>query len=698
MKDNANGSAELSEAIRKGRGLFMSVFFFSIFVNLLMLTGPIFMLQVYDRVLGSRSEATLVALVVLVAVLYLIMGILDHARGRILARSGAKFQASMDRRVFEAVLKRSVVPSERSKPASGLRDLESVQRLMSSPALLAVCDMPWVPIFIGAIFIFHPWLGYLALAGGLFLVSVTLMNQLLTRKPVGEANGMAVQADTFAESIRESGEVIQGLGMRGSVLQRWRQYRDRALEAQISSSDLTGTFATTSKTFRFFLQSAMLALGAYLVLQGELTPGAMIAGSILLGRALAPVEQAIAQWPLVIRARAGWKALAELLEKSPQEPERTELPKPKAIMEAQQITVVPPGEQVATLRMVSFRLDPGQALGVIGPSGAGKSTLARAILGIWRPASGKVRLDGASLDNYDPDTLGQHIGYLPQEVSLFNGTIAENIARMSSQPDPAMVVEAAKKAAAHDMILSFPEGYDTVISGGSGRLSGGQKQRIGLARAMYGDPVVLVLDEPNANLDSVGSEALNQAIRQMKKDGKSVIIMAHRPAAIAECDLILYIDQGMRKAFGPRDEVLREQLQNYSQVAQTITKDGQTAPLGAPATGVPAGATPVRPAAPAASAPNPGAPQQPQRATAQAGKVTAQAAAAPGAATRPAAAAAAPKTRPAPAAASTPPAGDTAKPPQPQTKRTLQTSTDGAAPRPATRSTHAEQNIVKKAK
>lgn len=566
------GATELKDALRKGRSLFWTVGLFSFFVNMLMLTGPLFMLQVYDRVLGSRSEATLVALVVLVAVLYLIMGLLDHARGRVLARVGARFQATMDRRVFEAVLKRAVVPIERTRPATGLKDLESVQRLMSSPALFAVFDMPWVPIFLGAIFIFHPLLGFLAMAGGVFLIGVTILNQMITRKPVNEANGMSAAADNFAESIREEGEVIQGLGMRGAVLNRWRSYRDRALAAQISSSDLTGTFSTSSKTFRLFLQSMMLAVGAYLVLRGELTPGAMIAGSILLGRALAPVEQAIGQWPLVIRARQGWSSLSELLEKTPEDQKRTELPVPRAIMEAQQITVIPPGEQIATLRMVSFRIEPGQAMGVIGPSGAGKSTLARAILGIWRPASGKVRLDGASLDNYDPDVLGQHIGYLPQDVALFNGTIAENIARMSDQPDPKLVVEAAKKAGAHDMILKMPDGYDTRITGGSGRLSGGQKQRVGLARAMYGNPVILVLDEPNSNLDSVGSEALNQAIRQMKTEGKSVIIMAHRPAAIAECELILYIEGGMRKAFGPRDEVLREQLKNYNQVAGAIAK------------------------------------------------------------------------------------------------------------------------------
>jgi len=440
-KSHAKGGSELKAAMAKGRGLFLSVGLFSFFVNLLMLTGPLFMLQVYDRVLGSRSEATLVALVVLIAILYLIMGFLDYARGRVLARVGAEFQTSMDRRVFEAVLKRSVVPVERSAPASGLRDLESVQRLLSSPALFAVFDMPWVPIFIGAIFLFHPLLGYLAVAGGLILVSVTMFNQLLTRKPVNEANGMSAAADKFAESVREEGEMIQGLGMRGSVLTRWRMSRDKALEAQITSSDLTGTFSTGSKTFRLFLQSAMLGLGAYLVLQGEMTPGAMIAGSILLGRALSPIEQAIGQWPLVIRARQGWSSLSELLTKTPVDPERTELPAPRAILEGQQITVVPPGEQVATLR---------------------------------------------ALDNYDPDALGQYIGYLPQDVALFNGSIAENIARLSMQPDPAQVVEAAKKAGAHEMILKMPDGYDTQISAGTGRLSGGQKQRIGLARAMYG--------------------------------------------------------------------------------------------------------------------------------------------------------------------------------------------------------------------
>ncbi|MEO0388794.1 MAG: ATP-binding cassette domain-containing protein, partial [Pseudomonadota bacterium] len=383
----------------------------------------------------------------------------------------------------------------------------------------------------------------------------------------------------------------------------WRKARDRALEAQIEASDKTGVFTTSSKSFRFFLQSAMLALGAWLVLRGQLTPGAMIAGSILMGRALAPVDQAIGGWSLFQRARMGWRQLSGLLETVPPEPQHTELPPPRAILEAQQVTVVPPGEQMATLRMLSFRLEPGLALGVIGTSGSGKSTLARVLTGIWQPASGKVRLDGATLDQYSPEALGKHIGYLPQDVALFGATVSENIARMAETPDDAKVIEAAKKAGAHEMILQLPQGYDTRLTGG-GRLSGGQKQRIGLARAMYGDPAILILDEPNSNLDSAGSNALNQAIRATKKAGKSVIIMAHRPAGIAECDLLLVIDNGVAKAFGPRDEVLRKQIKNYDQIAGSIGKETPPtpSPTGAP-TSTPTGAPTSTPSG--ASTPSP---------------------------------------------------------------------------------------------
>jgi ATP-binding cassette subfamily C protein len=569
------GKSELREALGEGRRLFAAVALFSFFVNLLMLTGPIFMLQVYDRVLTSRSEATLVALVVIAAFLFAMMGFLDYARGRVLARLGARFQARLDGRVFDAILRRSIVASERARPATGLRDLESVQRLLSGPAPFAVFDMPWTPVFIAAIFMFHWTLGVLALAGGLLLLSLTLLNQLASKSRQAEASIAGAGAESFAEAARREGETIQGLGMRQAVLARWRARRNQALVAGIAASDATGGFSVASKTLRFFLQSAMLGAGAYLAIQQIVTPGVMIAASILLGRALAPVEQAIGQWPAVQRAMQGWRALNEMLEKTPEQGEKTALPEPRSILEAQQVTVVPPTEQAATLRMVSFKLNPCQAMGVIGPSASGKSTLAKAIAGVWRPASGKIRLDGAALDQYSDEVLSMHVGYLPQDVALFDGTVAENIARMADAPDDTLVVTAAKRAGAHEMILGLPAGYDTQISAGSGRLSGGQRQRIGLARALYGDPAVVILDEPNSNLDADGGEALNRAIDDLKSRGKAVIIMAHRPAAIHHCDLILMLEKGVKKAFGPKDEVLRQHVRNYPQV---VGKPGVEAP------------------------------------------------------------------------------------------------------------------------
>ncbi len=561
------GFDELRAARKASRPYYWFVGIFSFFVNMLMLTGPIYMLQVYDRVLGSRSEATLLALSVLVVFLYSMMGILDYVRGRVMGRVAARFQAALDLRVFDAVVRRSTVKND-ELAQSGLRDLESVQRLMSSPVLMAIFDMPWTPVFIVAIAIFHPWLGYLAVAGGLVLIFVTVINQIVTRAPTLNSNIAVMEAERTSDQIRAEAEMVQALGMRRDAFQRWIGARSAALKGQISASDLTGTFSTTTKTFRLLLQSAMLGLGAYLVLQGELTPGAMIAGSILMGRALAPIELAIGQWPMVQRARKGWENLGQLLSEIPQEAPRTALPRPRARLEVTQLTIVPPGEQQASLRLVSFDVQPGQALGVIGPSGSGKSTLARAITGVWRPAGGKIRLDGAALDQYGPDVLGQHIGYLPQRVTLFEGTIAENIARLSANPDAEKIVEAARKADAHEMILKLPGGYDAQVSSAGGRLSGGQMQRIGLARAMYGDPVLLVLDEPNSNLDNDGSSAVNQAIREFKKAGNSVLIMAHRPAAIQECDSLLMLENGTRVAFGPKEEVLRSVVQNHQQIAQ----------------------------------------------------------------------------------------------------------------------------------
>jgi ATP-binding cassette subfamily C protein len=567
---------EIRAARSAMNGTLVAVIVFSVLVNLLMLTGPLYMLQVYDRVLGSQSEATLVALTVLITFLFLAMGLLDHARARIMARIGARIQETLDRRVFSASVRRlTVLPNDQAALAAQ-RDLEAIQRFWASPVLLALFDVPWTPLFIGAIFVFHPFMGWLAVLGGVILIGVTILNQRTTEQPLMRANAATMQAERFAENIKAESEVIGALGMQSNGFDRWLRLRGVAMGQAIAASDIGGMFSNATKTFRMFLQSAMLGLGAWLVLQGELSAGAMIAGSILMGRALAPIEQSIGQWAVVTRAREGTSRLADLLSRVPAEPERTALPRPKAVLEAQNLTVVPPGEQQAVLRMVSFRLEPGQALGVIGPSGSGKSTLARALIGVWRPAGGKVRLDGATLDQYDPDVLGSYIGYLPQRVSLFDGTIAENIARLAPEPDAALVVEAAKKAAAHDMILKLPEGYDTRVASVGGRLSGGQIQRIGLARALYGDPVILILDEPNSNLDNEGSMALNLAIKAMKEAGRAILIMAHRPAAIQECDLLMVMEDGTRKAFGPRDQVLRDMVKNHTEIVRSTGPGGVT--------------------------------------------------------------------------------------------------------------------------
>ncbi|MBC7157204.1 MAG: type I secretion system permease/ATPase, partial [Rhodobacteraceae bacterium] len=565
--DISRGLAELRAARAENRRLFVAVFVFSVFVNLLMLTGPLFMLQVYDRVITSRSEETLVALFALVAFLYLMYGVLDFVRNRVMARVAARFQDRLDQRVFTAAMRVMTVKADDTAALAAQRDLEAVQRLLASPVLLALFDMPWTPVFLAAIFIFHPVLGWVAVAGGAIIVGLSILNQSVTRRPMAEAGLANMAAEHLSDQLKAEAETVQALGMRKAGHARWRKARRTALARATGLADTAGRFTTATRSFRLFLQSAMLAAGAWLVLQGEVTPGAMIAASIIMGRALAPVEQAVGQWSVVQRAREGWGRLGALLSAIPPETPPTPLPRPRALLDVQQITVVPPGEATASLRMASFRLEPGQALGVIGPSGAGKTTLARAVIGLWRPAGGKIRLDGAALDQYEPDTLGQLIGYLPQRVTLFDGTVAENIARLQPDADPEAIVEAARRAAAHDMILQLPNGYDTRVSAVGGRLSGGQMQRVGLARALFGKPVLLVLDEPNANLDAEGSAALNAAVQAVKAEGGAVMIMAHRPAAIEQCDRLLVLEAGTVRAFGPRDEVLRSMVRNHAQIA-----------------------------------------------------------------------------------------------------------------------------------
>lgn len=563
-----DGRRELRSARGRAWQLFTFVGVFSFAVNMLMLTGPLFMMQVYDRVLASRSVETLTALFLLVVFLFTLMGLLDLARNRVMARVAASFQERMEGRVFTAALQDGNIFGSDVVLRGGMRDLEAVQRLIASPVLMALFDLPWAPFFLAAVFIFHPVLGAVATAGMAVLVVATLLNQWLSKDALQRAAIATQSAERMSDLYREEGEVIGSLGMRGAAFRRWQDARDTATEAVMRGSDRATSFTVFSRTFRLFLQSALLAAGAWLVLRHEVTPGAMIASSILMGRALAPVEQVVGGWSIVQRAQDGWSRLAELLSRRPPIAPRTPLPRPAAQLEVRNLSVVPPGQNAATVRGVSFDLAPGQALGVIGPSGAGKTTLARALIGAWPIAGGSIRIDGATLDQYDPDVLGGLVGYLPQQVTLFDGTIAENIARLSPRPDPERVVAAATAAAAHRMILDLPQGYDTPVTQGGGRLSGGQIQRIGLARALYADPVLFVLDEPNSNLDNDGSTALNLAIRHIKARGGAVIIMAHRPAAITECDLLLVLDQGMRRAFGPRDEVLTSLVKNAEQITK----------------------------------------------------------------------------------------------------------------------------------
>lgn len=565
---------EIQAARNQGLHLVSIAFLFSIFVNVLMLTGPLFMLQVYDRVLGSRSEETLVALFVLVAFLYGMMALLEYARGRVMARYGARFQNALDARTFEGTMRHALDPKMRARPSTALRDLESLQSFFKSPVMLAVMDLPWTPLFLVAIYIFHPGLGMLATGGGLILVIIAILNQGMTNGKVLSAQLASSQASAVAEQGRQSAEVIWAQGMVPALAERWNAKRTQALDRSIFASDWTGSFSAITKTFRLFMQSAMLAAGAYFVLQNELTAGAMIASSILLGRALAPIEQSIGRWPNIQKTRAAWVSLGKFLDQTPPNTQKTALPRPSGTFDVRDLTIVPLAGKPPTLHGVSFQLEPGQAIGVIGRSGSGKTTLAKALLGLWMPAAGEIRLSGATLDQYDPERLGSYIGYLPQQVTLFNGTVAENIARLSTDPDAEAVISAAKMACAHDLILSLPQGYDTYLEGNDCLLSGGQKQRIALARALYGSPEVLILDEPNSALDSEGTEALNCAIRDFKQRGKSVIIMTHRPMALSECDTLLVMKDGLIVKSGSREEVMKSMVRNAEQITRKIERVG----------------------------------------------------------------------------------------------------------------------------
>ncbi|WP_232621608.1 type I secretion system permease/ATPase [Thioclava electrotropha] len=547
-----------------------SAVLFSFFTNLLLLTGPLFMLQVYDRVIGSRSEETLVALFGLVVFLYLFYTILEFVRARVMARVGARLHANLSDRVFRASLERAAL-GRTDKGASALQDLDAVKTVFASPVLLSLLDIPWTPVFAAAIFIFHPLLGWLALAGGALLVVTSLLNHWLTQTRLTEAQGTSFAGNQIARQVEDGADYLWAQGMGETMRARWQDTQTEGQRKMLRAADWTGAFGAFSKGFRMLLQSAVLAVGAYLVLQHEMTAGAIIAGSVLLGRALAPVEQVLGQWTLLHRARNGWAALRAFLGSVPEPRKPTELPAPTGDLSVRGVSVSRKRGERPILYNVSFDVAPGEAIGVIGKSGSGKTTLARALVGLVSPTAGEVRLAAAKLDQYSPERLGQFIGYLPQVVKTFDGTIAENIAQMAQSPDAERVVAAAKKAHIHEIILQLPKGYDTHISARDAQLSGGQRQRLGLARALYNDPVLLVLDEPNSALDSEGSEALNAVVKAMTEEGKSVVLMTHRTNAIKACSRLVILESGQITAQGPRDEVIQSMIKNAQDVQRILT-------------------------------------------------------------------------------------------------------------------------------
>jgi PrtD family type I secretion system ABC transporter len=551
--------SELDQALRAFRGTFFVTFVFSFFINMLMFIAPLYMLQVYDRVLTSRSEPTLIGLTVLAALMLVVMGLLEAIRSRLLVRTGARLDNQMSGRLFSAVFRRSVVAPGGGQ-TQALRDLDAVREFLTGPGLLAFIDAPWAPLFLAAVYLLHPVLGLVATAGAVVIFSLAVINALWSREPLKGANVASINANNYVSTSVRNAEAMEAMGMMPGIMRRWNEKHRKVLKMQSQASDRAGVIIALSKSVRMFLQIAILGTGAYLAIRQIVSPGVMIAASILMGRALAPVEQSVAQWRNFINARSAYGRLRELLGSTQIEQDRMALPVPDGHLDVERVIGGPPLSQQVVLKGLSFSIAPGEVLGVIGPSAAGKSTLARVLVGVWPPFQGTVRLDGANMMHWDKLALGQHLGYLPQDVELFDGTVAENIARFMDI-DPEAVVRAAQRAGVHEMILSLPEGYDTQIGAGGAVLSGGQRQRIALARAMYGDPQLIVLDEPNANLDSEGEHALMGALKSLKEEGRTVVVITHRPTLLNAVDTIMVLKNGMVDAIGPRAEILARVMQ-----------------------------------------------------------------------------------------------------------------------------------------
>ncbi len=544
---------------------------FSLGVNLLMLAGPLYMLQVYDRVLTSGSLPTLLVLSAIVGFFFAVYAVLDGLRLQVTTRLGGRMAESLDGQVFKAATQRLLSDHRDASAHKAQQDVEAIRALMASPFATAVLDLMFVPIFILAIFAFHPALGWVAIFGMGVLMALTHFGRLLITSGLSRQLDHQSRADRIAEQMRSESETILAMGMVDNARRRWEVQRRLALLHGLGASDRTAVFSSVGRAWRMALQSAILGIGAWAVLKGQMSAGAIVAASVLVGRALQPVEAVIAHWPGVLRAAEGCERLTRLLDQTKTLSAPTRLPRPEARLSMQKVTGGPPtnGGHPA-LRQINLDLGPGTALGVIGPAASGKSSLVRLITGVWPCLQGTIRLGGAALDQYDPADRGRLIGYLPQRVAFLDGTVAENIARFDPFATDEAIIRAAQTADAHAMILSLPMGYDTPLMSASLAMSGGQMQRIGLARALFGDPVLLVLDEPNSALDAEGAIALNTAIRLHKSTGGSAIITSHRPAALQECDLLLVLEGGIQTAFGPRDAVLQRQVANHPNLQQFI--------------------------------------------------------------------------------------------------------------------------------
>ncbi len=553
-------ASEISDPITAARAavrrLLGQAGFFSLFVNLLMLTGPIYMLQMYDRVLSSRSIETLVVITGLTVVLFAAMGLLDFARGALLSRSGARFEDELKPLTFDISMDAARVGAGGSDQA--MKDLRQVRQFVASPALTAVFDAPWTPIFLTIVFLMHWLLGIVALAGLIVLLGLAVINERSSRAAMRRAQAVTNETDRLALSALRNAAAADAMGMRGSLRGRWLGLSGMASDQNVLATDAIGGLTAASKATRLFLQSAILGTGALLAIRGDVTPGVMIAASIITGRALAPIEVVTSQWRNFAMTNAAYKRLKKFIAIAPASQERTALPAPRGEVTVDKLYCQPGGARKPVVKNVSFKIAAGEAIGIVGPSAAGKSTLARALVGVESPRAGEVRLDGANLSHWDRDALGPHLGFLPQEVELFAGTAAQNIARFSDHPDAEKVIAAARAAGAHEMILTFQDGYDTEIGERGAHISAGQRQRLGLARALYDEPALVVLDEPNANLDGEGEAALAKAVQGLKARGATTVIVAHRPSAIAFVDKLLLLVDGEVRAFGPRDEILQK--------------------------------------------------------------------------------------------------------------------------------------------